>query len=88
MTIWGIFALLALANATHIGHKCGDHDCMDIARWRCFWPGQTRLKCEPHRDGWARVADTMGFELRSEPCDVRVFYADDSAERFAAMELD
>jgi hypothetical protein len=54
-----------------------------------FWPGQdlANLQCTAHRDAWARIASAMGFELHSEPCDVRVFHPDDSAERFAQMEL-
>lgn len=68
-----------------IGLACTDDGCSAIAEWQCFWPGQTRAKCTAHRDGWARISTTMGFELQSKPLEVR--NPDPSAARFAAMEL-
>jgi hypothetical protein len=71
-----------------IGHCCTDNGCNAVAEWRCFWPAQTRAKCTPHRDGWAAVAEVMGFVMVSEPLAVRQWpEPDPSAERFAAMEL-
>ena len=71
-----------------LGLCCTDHGCRDVARWTCFWPGQTRVKCTPHRDAWAKVALVMGFELQSKPLHVEVVDEDESRARFRNMELE
>jgi hypothetical protein len=86
--LWPLFVALFCDELVVIGHCCTDNGCNAVAEWRCFWPAQTRAKCTPHRDGWAAVAEVMGFVMVSEPLAVRQWpEPDPSAARFAAMEL-
>lgn len=88
VTLWHVHALTAFAEATHIGHRCTATDCIEIARWRCYWPGATTLKCDAHRRHLERVARALGFDLPVAPVAVAQRFPDPSAERFAAMELE
>lgn len=93
MTLWQMLAELAFEHREAIGHRCEAHvesyRCERIATLTTFWPGQTTKQCE-HHAAWAReVAMALGFELRTEPLDVRrvEVAVDEAAARFAAMEL-
>jgi len=86
---WHFFAPISFDRVVVLGYKCSDHDCCDVARWTCFWPGQTRVKCNAHRDGWTKVAGVMGFDLASTPLLVREWPERDPSEvRFSLLELD
>lgn len=88
MTTWQLFAPIWFADLVVLGHACNDRDCTEVARWTCYWPGQVRPKCTAHRDGWAHVADVMGFVLVSVPLPVREWpEPDPSSQRFSLMEL-
>jgi hypothetical protein len=87
-TLWPAVVAISFDELVVLGHCCTDVGCNAVAEWRCFWPAQTRAKCTPHRDGWAAVAEVMGFVMVSEPLEVRQWpEPDPSAARFAAMEL-
>lgn len=93
MTLWHLLAELAFDHRVTIGHRCEAHikseRCEQIATLTLFWPGQTSKQCE-HHAAWVReVAMALGFELRTEPLDVRrvEVAVDEAAARFAAMEL-
>lgn len=70
-----------------LGPTCTDHGCRAVARWTTYWPGSTLIKCTAHRDGWAKIATVMGFELVSRPLDVATG-EDDASKRFSMMELE
>lgn len=86
--LWCTVAPVAFSEIVVLGHACTDVGCSRVAEWMCFWPGQTRAKCTAGKNSWTRIADLMGFELRSEPLAVREWpEPDPSSARFAAMEL-
>lgn len=88
MISWQLLAPIWYENVVVLGYICSDAGCYDVARWLCFWPGQENPKCDAHRIGWERVANALGFRLRSVELAVREWpEPDPSAARFAAMEL-
>lgn len=91
--VWQINAPVWFDEVVVLGVTCSDHGCGEVATFDIAWPGRNTApqKCTAHRDGWAMVADVMGFELVSFPRPVRPFQPpreDDAALRFAMMELD
>lgn len=86
--MWTILAPIWFEHVIVLGHKCSDVGCDRVARWTCFWPGQTRAKCTEHRDAWARVAQHMGFDLHSVAlAAVEWPEPDASSVRFSLLEL-
>lgn len=88
MSTWLALAPLVYRDLVVLGPTCTDDGCREVARWTTHWPGQTSVKCTRHRDGWTRIAQTLGFELVNMPLAVNEHPADDaSALRFSLMEL-
>lgn len=95
LTMWGVLALVALETSDEIGHKCGVHDCMEIAAWLAPWPGrEASPRCERHYEWTLHVAGTFAMadmiQAGARPLDVKLRnppVVDPTAERFAAMEL-
>lgn len=46
--------------------NCGTETCNEVASYRVHWPGQTIELCEQCNARAHKVADAMGFALRSE----------------------
>lgn len=47
---------------------CCQPDCVTLATWRVFWPGnEPKLMCTPHKDKAVGVSNVMGFTLTAEP---------------------
>lgn len=69
-----------------IGLVCDSHGCNFLARFRCYWPAQTTVKCGRCTEALCRVAIAMGFELQTRTIDVATG-ADDAEMRFSLLEF-
>lgn len=100
MTAWEILAQVAMLDIVAIGQQCESRieqrslsgRCTEIAVVTAHWPSADRggRMCERHAAWLAKVAEAMGFMLHTTPLEVRRREpeVDESAARFAAMELD
>lgn len=70
-----------------LGACCAQDGCSELARWQCFWPGQSNAACDHHKLVAERLANVFAFEIVSRPLDVPVGL-DDTEQRFSLLELD
>lgn len=66
---------------------CSSDGCINVARWECFWPGQTCDKCHACREKLTAVAKALGFDLQAKAIDVAIG-DDDTSIRASLLELD
>lgn len=72
-----------------LARVCDSNRCLELARYETHWPGQDGVKCERCTARAKEIATAMGFTLQVDELPLPIAFAtDDSALRFALMELD
>lgn len=86
---WLLLAPLWYDEIVVLGYKCRTSLCFEPARWLIYWPGPEPIRCcESCAAAWHRVGTAMGMTLATVRLPVFVPASDDTATRFAMMELD
>ena len=60
--------------------KCGQEGCKLNATNIVYWPGQTTYQCDDHTKQVVRLGAVMGFNVASNPIEVKDANVDDASD--------